>query len=308
MNLLDIYKNQTDYLNIKLKSDAFDDGEPFFYKEKPEDYYQEISEVHKVLYRLDKNKPLSINIHYGQIQEEYLDEVVDLHKEWFPFLYDRDYFKRYILKKNSVAIGAFLKLGQKEYLIGCAIGEIISEQKFKNALPGILIERSWYDVFSAYVDCGYLHSLGVIDEYRKLNVGSRLLELFIDDMKRRNTVVLYANVILHNNSAIKFLEANNWHLFGIEKNHYKYRDNLYDGKVYYYILNINWCNTNNTKEIENNNGENKDGYGEIQTSQRGCWESLFGGYFSGNSSNNKKYNNDMSSNNEIKSDEKNEEV
>ena len=51
---LDIYNNQTDYLNIKLKSDAFDDGEPFFYKDKPEDYYQEISEVHKVLYRLKK--------------------------------------------------------------------------------------------------------------------------------------------------------------------------------------------------------------------------------------------------------------
>ena len=303
MNPLDIYKNQTDYLNIKLKSDAFDDGEPFFYKEKPEDYYQDISEIHKVLYRLDKNKPLSINIHYSQIQEDYLGEVVDLHKEWFPFLYDRDYFKRYVLKKNSVAIGAFLNIGQKEYLIGCAIGEIITEQKFKNTLPGVLIERSWYDVFSSYVDCGYLHSLGVIDEYRKLSVGSRLLELFIDEMKKKNAVVLYSNVILHNNSANKFLEANNWHLFGIEKNHYKYRDNLYDAKVYYYILNINWCNTN---DIQNNNDENKEGYGEIPTSQRGCWESLFGGYFSGNSSNNKKYKNDISSNTEINTDERNE--
>ena len=302
MNPLDIYNNQSDYLNIKLKSDAFDEGEPFFYKEKPDNYFEEISDIHKVLYRLDKNKPLSINIHYEQITEDYLDDLVDLHKEWFPFLYDRDYFKRYVLKKNSVAIGAFLKLGPKEYLIGCAIGEIINEQKFKNILPGLLVERSWYDVFSSYVDCGYLHSLGVIDEYRKLSVGSRLLELFIEEMKKRNVVALYLNVILHNHSGIKFVEANNWHLYGIEKNYYRYRDNLYDSKIYYYVLDMNWCNM---KDIINNNGEKKEGIEDISSNQRGCWESIFGGYFSGGSSDSTNRNNDISSNTGINNNDMN---
>ena len=49
---------------IKLKSDAFEDSEPTFYKEKPDEYYQDISEIHKVLYRLGKNKPLSIKDKY----------------------------------------------------------------------------------------------------------------------------------------------------------------------------------------------------------------------------------------------------
>ena len=302
MNPLDIYSNQLDYLNIKLKSDAFDEGEPFFYKEKPDNFFEEISEIHKILARLNKNKPLSINIHYEQIKEEYLDDLVDLHKEWFPFLYDRDYFKRYVLKKNSVAIGAFLKIGLKDYLIGCAIGEIIHEQKFKNILPGVLVERSWYDVFSSYVDCGYLHSLGVIDEYRKLSVGSRLLELFIEEMKKRNVVALYLNVILHNLSGIKFIEANNWHLFGIEKNYYRYRDNLYDSKIYYYVLDINWCNM---KDIPNKNSNNKEGIENISSTQRGCLESIFGGYFSGTSSNNTNKNNEISSNTEIKNNDNN---
>lgn len=302
MNPLDIYNNQSDYLNIKLKSDAFDEGEPFFYKEKPDNYFEEISEIHKILYRLNKNKPLSINIHYEQIKEEYLDDLVDLHKEWFPFLYDRDYFKRYVLKKNSVAIGAFLKIGLKDYLIGCAIGEIIHEQKFKNILPGVLLERSWYDVFSSYVDCGYLHSLGVIDEYRKLSVGSRLLELFIEEMKKRNVVAIYLNIILHNLSGIKFVEANNWHFFGIEKNYYRYRDNLYDSKIYYYILDINWCNM---KDIPNKNNNNKEGIENISSTQRGCLESIFGGYFSGSSTSNTNKNNEISSNTEIKSNQNN---
>ena len=299
MNTLDIYKNQTDYLNIKLKIEAFDEGEPFFYKERPNDYYQEISEIHKILYRLDKNRPLSININYESITEDYLDDLVDLHKEWFPFLYDRDYFKKFVLRSNCVAIGAFLKIGLKVYLIGCVLGEIVSEQKFKNTLPGILVERSWYDVFSSYVDCGYLHSLGVIDEYRNLSVGTKLLELFIEAMKKKACVVLYLNIIIHNNAAIKFVEANNWHYFGNEKNHYKYRDNLYDSKMYYYILDMNWCNV---RDIPKKDGENKSGVEELSSSQRGCWETIFGGFWGGGSSSNKtESNND----NEIKSNENN---
>ena len=303
MNLLDIYKKQTDYLNIKLKSDAFDEGEPFFYKEKPDNYYEEISEVHKVLYRLDKNKPLSINIYYEPIKEEYLDDIVDLHKEWFPFLYDRDYFKKFILKKSSVAIGAFLKIGLKIYLVGCAIGEIISEQKFKNYLPNVLYERSWYDVFSSFVDCGYLYSVGVIDEYRKLSVGTRLLELFTEEMKKRNAVAIYLNIISHNKSAIKFIEANNWHFYSKEKNYYKYRDNLYDAEIYFYVLDMNWCNIK--EEIKNNNDNNIQ---QAKTAKRGCLESIFGSYFSSNSSTNKKdegEKKDITSNSEINSNEKN---
>ena len=302
MNPLDIYKNQEDFLNIKLKSEAFDDGQPFFYKENPDDYYKEISEIHKVLYRLDKNKPLSINITYEPISEDYLDELVDLHKEWFPFSYDRDYFKKYVLRSNCVAIGAFLKIGLHVYLIGCALGEIVSETKFRNTLPGILVERSWYDFFSSYVDCGYLHSLGVIDEYRKLSVGTRLLELFTEEMKKKNTVVLYLNIIIHNNAAIQFIEANNWHYFGNEKNYYKYRENLYDSKIYYYILDMNWCNV---KDEPKKDGENKDDIEEISSHKRGCWESIFGGFWGGNSSNKKETSNDISSHNEIKSSEKN---
>ena len=303
LKIMDIYNNQSDYLNIKLKSDAFDDSEPFFYKENPDKYYQDISEIHKVLYRLGKNKPLSINIYYEPIKENSLDEIVDLHKEWFPFAYDRDYFKKFVVRRNHIAIGAFLKIGMKVYLIGCVLGEILPEQRFKNILPGILVERSWYDVFSAWVDCGYLHSMGVIDEYRKLSVGTRLLELFTEEMKKRNVVVLYLNIILHNKSAIKFIEANNWHYFGNQKNYYKYKDNLYDSRVYYYVLDMNWCNV---KELpKENNGESNGGIQEAQKDQRGCFESLFGSYFYGSSSSTNKGTNDIDDSNTIKSNENN---
>ena len=111
------------------------------------------------------------------------------------------------------------------------------------------------------------------------------------------------NIILHNKSAINFIEANNWHYFGNQKNYYKYKDNLYDSRVYYYVLDMNWCNV---KELpKDNNGEDNGGIQEAQKDQRGCFESLFGNYFYGSSSSNNKGTNDIDDSNTIKSNENN---
>ena len=274
--------DQKDYLNIKLHSDAFDDGVPSFYKENPEKYYEDISEVHKALYRIDKkDRPLSINIEYKPLTEDFLSDLVELHNEWFPFSYDRNYFKKYIVRQNNVAIGAFLKLGFKEYLVGCVIGEIVQEPKFRNHLPGVLVDRAWYDFFSSWVNCGYLHSVGVIDEYRKLSVGTKLLEMFIEEMKKRNCVAIYLNIIEHNSSAIKFIEANNWHFYGIARKYYRYNEKLYNARVYYYVLDLNWLNSKGNEGDKINNDNNKSGIEELNSEQRGCWQSLFG-YFGSN--------------------------
>ena len=284
---IEIYDDQSDYLNIKLKSEAYEEGIPSFYKEKPENYYEDISEIHKILYRMDKKaRPLSINIDYKPITEDFLNEVVGLHNEWFPFSYDRNYFRKYVFRHNNVAIGAFLKLGLKEYLVGCVIGEVVHETKFRNYLPGVLVERSWYDFFSSWVNCGYLHSLGVIDEYRKLSVGTKLLEMFIEEMKKKNCVSIYLNIIEHNNSAIKFIEANNWHFYGISKKYYRYNEKLYNARVYYYVLDMNWMNTQDNNKI-NNESDNKTGIEELDSKQRGCWQSLFG-YFGSSEDNSNK--------------------
>ena len=287
------------FLNIKLKSEAFEEGVPSFYKDNPEKYYENISEVHKTLYRMDKkDRPLSINIEYKPLTTEVLNEVVELHTEWFPFSYDRDYFKKFILRKNNVAIGAFLKLSFKTYLVGCVIGEVILEKKFRNLLPGILVERGWYDWFSSWENCGYLHSIGVIDEYRKLGVGTKLLEMFIEEMKKRNCIVLYANIIEHNASAIKFIEAYNWHFYGVLKKYFRFNEKLFDAKVYYYVLDINWCNVkDNDKNILNE--DNKTRISELDSKKRGCWESLFG-YFGGGYEDNSKTKNDLTSSEEVK--------
>lgn len=284
-------ENLKEYLSIKLRSDAFEDGIPFFYKNNPDNYYQDISKIHKILFKMGKNKPFSIDIQYHEIKDEkFLDDLVDLHKEWFPIKYNRDYFKKFIYKDNFIIFGAFLTINNIEYLIGSVCGEMISEDKFRKVIPEILNEKSWYDFNSEEIECGILHNIGVIDEYRRLKVGTRLLELFKEEVKNREGACIYLNVIIHNKSAIKFYENNSWHFSGILHNFFKYGGNTYDAKTYYYIINMKLCQPKKIskggkieKESKDDSNNDDSDLQEIQEQKgKGCFSGICSMLFSSN--------------------------
>ena len=285
MSSININENEQDYLQIKLTSDAFEGGIPLFYKENPDNFYKDISPIHKLLFRLEKNKPLSINIIYKVIDDEkYINDLIDLFKEWFPFSYDRDYFRKYFFRQNCIAIGAFIKINLTDYLVGCVLGEMISEDKFKKIIPDVLVEKGFFSFFeSEPVECGVLQSLGVIDEYRRLGVGTRLMEMFIEEVKKREGVCIYLNTVGYNNSAIKFFENNQWYFYNNLINYYKINDKTFDAKLYYYIIDIKKCKKikGNKKQSENKyngiGGKAEDGVSEItEQEEKGCMASIFG--------------------------------
>ncbi len=279
-------EDKKDYLQIKLTSDAFEDGIPTFYKENPNNFYEDISPIHKLLFRLEKNKPLSINITYKVLDDEKnIYDLIDLFKEWFPFSYDRDYFRKYFVRQDCISIGAFIKLDTKDYLIGCALGEIISDDKFKKILPNVLVENSWFSLTEPEpVDCAILQSLGVIDEYRRKGVGTRLMEMFIEEVKKKDAVCIYLSTLSYNNSAIKFFENNQWHFYEEKNQHYKINDKTFNAKFYYYILDFKKCNKVKNEKIQNENknkykgikGKADDGLEEItEQKEKGCFASIF---------------------------------
>ena len=277
-------ENEEDYKEIKLTSDAFEDGIPTIYKEKPTKYYDDISNIHKLLFKLGKDKPLSISIVYKKIiDEKYIGDIIDLFKEWFPFSYDRDYFRKYFVKKSCIAIGAFIKINSIDYLVGCALGEIISDDKFKKILPDVLIESSWFFSESDPVDCGVLQSLGVIDEYRRRGVGTRLMEMFIEEVKIKDGVAIYLSTLGYNNSAIKFFENNQWYFYNIMNNYYRINERNYDARIYYYIIDIKKCRKIKIKDSINSNqntglgGKSEDGVSEIsEHKEKGCLAGILG--------------------------------
>ena len=281
---ININENEKDFLEIKLTSDAFEEGMPPFYKSNPDKYYQEISPIHKILFRLEKNKPLSININYKVLDDEkYIEDLKDLFKEWFPFSYDRDYFRKYFIRQSYIAIGALIEINMKDYLVGCVLGEMISGDKFKKILPDVLIDKTFFGLFEAVpVECGVLQSLGVIDEYRRLGVGTKLMEMFIEEVKKRGGVSIYLSTLSYNNSAIKFFENNQWYFYENLKNYYRVHDKTFDAQIYYYIIDIKKCKKLKKKPLIKNkyngvNGNAEEGVSEIpEQEEKGCMASIFG--------------------------------
>ena len=244
--------NEKDYSNIRITSDEFVDNVPTFVRSKPNDFYNDISNVHKILYQLNlrKNRPLSCQVYYHLMRDEiYIEDICKLHKEWFPSEFNKDYFKRFVLKEKFFAVGAFLRIKGFEYLIGCVLGELTNESKFRKDIPNVLYHKTCFShCCRKRLKFGYLHSIGVIDEYRKYGIGSELLRLFIDEMNERNVISVYTNVIIHNKSAQSFFIKNKWKDNGSRMDFYFINDKFYDAKMYYFFLKDEFSLNNGFKQ------------------------------------------------------------
>lgn len=231
-----IFTNDEEMFNnvyIPIKSDAFINGIPDFVSNK--NYVKQLSTVHRAIY-LTHYTPNLDDVYYSKIEMGYLNEIVALHKEWFPMHYDKDYFKKFLLKSNYYSLGAFIEINGIAYLIGCAFGEVCSENKFRSNVQGVLRKKKWYQYFSKDDKCGYLNTIGVIDEFRKLKIGSELLKRFVDEMKKRSCIALFLHVIEHNLSAIKFYENNSWSHGGAIPKYYFFNHTYYEAEVLYLII------------------------------------------------------------------------
>lgn len=235
MIYLNTDKDPINKVKIPIHSDAYLHGVPTFIKKNPDNYGNMLSTVHKIIYQT-KHQPNVDEVFYARINQSYLDELVLLHREWFPIYYDRDYFKKFCIKKNYIAIGAFVKLYGNDYLIGCCLGELVTDSKFRENVKGVLFDKGMFDYFSPSEVCGYINTLGIIDEYRKLGIGSKLMNKVVNEMKANKCVAMFLHVIEHNKSAINFYEKNKWTHAGIRKNYYFFDNTYFDAEVFYFVL------------------------------------------------------------------------
>ena len=80
-------------------------------------------------------------------------------------------------------------------------------------------------------------TIGVLDEYRKMNIGTNILNnIYNIDIKNDICVGIYLDVIYYNKSAIKFYEKNNFKKVNEIKDYYDLNGKNYDANVYLRIL------------------------------------------------------------------------
>ena len=226
---------------LQITSEFFIDGFPPFIND--EDYLKKISPIHQVLKKLDKIfRPSISEIQYRILTPNYIDDFVTLLREHSPVKYDAEYFKKQFERTDShFSYGAFIEVNGIEYLIGYVLGNLIKERTFFQNVKKIYRTKTCFRSCINYFKTtperyGVISCLGVIDEYRRMGVGKKLLECMEEELKQKGAIGIMAHLIEHNCSGIKFFEGCNWKYGGFIKQFYNFNSNLYDGQVYYKIL------------------------------------------------------------------------
>lgn len=198
------------------------------------------SEIHKKLddIEIDPSKILYRELTYSDVEE-----IKALHKEWFPVEYSDDYFEAIFHPekriKNYITLAATYLLEDKEYILGAVISEINTKSEFLNQTPQKYLEKlntSFFDEISLFppeYEFAYIMIIGVVDECRRMKLGTcllnKILELFVS---RKDCLCVYLHVIKYNHTAINFYERNGFINTTSIKNYYKIKNDFYDSEVF----------------------------------------------------------------------------
>lgn len=219
---------------IKLNSDAFPKNSAGVLENK----IFAKSEIHDLI----RYEDLQINkdlIYFREISKTNLGEVVKLHREWFPVEYTNEFFLNLFQKgsnkiaNNIIAIGAFYKVGEKEFIVGAVLCEMKNEKTFYNSTKIRVKKDSCMEkIFKSYEFC-YIMTIGVIDECRKLGLGTLLLNevISIVKSKRKKCMAIYLHVIEYNEVAIRFYIKNDFVECNKIRNYYFINNTYFHGRV-----------------------------------------------------------------------------
>ena len=212
-----------------------------------------IAECHKLLkgVTIDPNR-----IVYKPLTPENLEEVKKLHVEWFPVKYDEEIFNQSILYNQgryfTVAAFYYIQTGENEYkeiILGLIICQWVyvdeyffkmtTEETAKKISDNLNYEEEVKLLFSRdkYYYCAYIMSLGVIDECRKMGIGTNMLRsIFNYAIYSDICVGVYLNVISSNASGKKFYEKNGFVMVNNLKDFYDIEGKKYESDVYIKIF------------------------------------------------------------------------
>lgn len=169
--------------------------------------------IHFILEKLGDNRPFILDLNYKQITKEFDDQLSFLYEEFSRRNIKEKYFKNLIFNEpnNNFSLGAFLTINSKEYLIGFIIGNITNNEEFTKLFPNLENEiENKADKKELANEYGFLLYIGVIDEYRRIKIGTKLMDLFIEKLTQKKIKYIYLEVDDQNLGARIFFEKNKW--------------------------------------------------------------------------------------------------
>jgi ribosomal protein S18 acetylase RimI-like enzyme len=227
-NSILIKKSINKSFDSKITSDAFPSGAPELHN------YAEIHEILKLSYKSNFTPNLEM-IYFEELNESHLQEILILHREWFPVKYTRDYIMQFLDKEENekFAIGCFINLNNIPYLIGSILCNMYHENKFHKFAPDTFTCRNCISRLFFPYKFGYISTLGVINEFRRLGVAKLLIDKALEKMKLiKNCTGVFLHVIEYNQSAIKFYNNIGFYLAEKYKDYYCINDARFDANIF----------------------------------------------------------------------------
>lgn len=189
---------------------------------------------------------------YKPLNKNQLEEIKNLHKEWFPIDYTDKWYNKIFDDQSGIyfTLGAFYKNEEsdKEIILGLAlcewnyVGDYFRNHTSSKIIKKICENINFSEEIKSYLACedyriGYIMTIGVLDEYRKLHIGSKILNVLINQLLYDDLCVgIYLDVVSYNNAAIKFYEKNKFEKATTIKNYYDIKDKVYDSIVFVRIF------------------------------------------------------------------------
>jgi ribosomal protein S18 acetylase RimI-like enzyme len=208
--------------------------------------------VHGLLTQDDiSNFSLSRDVEFRSVvSNDELDEIRQLHYEWFPVMYNDEFY-------NSIVTGGGFGGGDVITVLACMRADVIKvigvitiairrNEKQYNPTGDLMpelgfpelngsLEESASSPFGENPTLGYILTLGVVDELRRHGIGAALLEEGIRRVEEADTncCAVFLHVIEYNQPAMNFYLRHGFKNFSRYDNFYFFDDKVFAGILFY---------------------------------------------------------------------------
>lgn len=166
--------------------------------------------------------------------ENEIEEIKLLHKEWFPPQYPDEFYQQLLENKKCKSLLCVYETKIKGMRHTLILGCMTFEYRY---LANDVIHYGPLDYFSDKIGI-YILTFGVINEVRNKGMGTLLLKTLIKLSEEEQIIkCFYLHVVSYNDQGIKCYEKNGFLKVGLLTDHYEIFGKEYDALVYCYYTN-----------------------------------------------------------------------
>ena len=170
---------------------------------------------------------------YNYITLSEIEELKNYHNEWFPIKYNDGFFIKIFNKEIDILL---IKIDIYFEKLKITKNVIIGLLTFRKQIADNIYLNFDKRIKSFFKDffCCHILTLGILYEFRKLKIGSKLLKFFFDTIQNKNFEYVFLETTAYNKTAISYYKKNGFVIANNIKDYYVIDGFNYDAVILKY--------------------------------------------------------------------------